>query len=303
MRLQLTAMQDGYYLSTRTLLRLLIVFILGLGAALWLGYKLCFHNIGQQEGSLVGEWQHYLQSDTHKLKELQHYTEQHLQVLTQQMGKIEANLMRINALGEKLVEHAHLDSQEFNFNQEVGMGGPILAENEKGSLSTTLKELDSLLDKRYAQLTALHQALQIRLGQHELSFSGLGKPVNSGWVSSFFGRRHDPFTGNKAWHSGVDIVAKEGAEIKALASGVISFAAEKGGYGNLVEINHGNGLATRYGHNKQILVQPGELVRKGQTIALLGSSGRSTGPHVHIEVHKDGQPVDPGIYFSDLRKS
>jgi murein DD-endopeptidase MepM/ murein hydrolase activator NlpD len=212
--------------------------------------------------------------------------------IAQQMGRIEANLIRINALCEHLVTVGKLDPQEFNFTQEPPMGGPA-----------NIQEVESLLDKRFAQLTAVHYALLSKLGQHELSFTGAGKAVANGWISSFFGTRYDPFTGRRAWHSGVDIVAKEGSKIKALAGGIVSFAGEKGGYGRLVEIDHGQGIATRYGHSKALLVKEGELVRKGQAIALLGSSGRSTGPHLHLEVHKDGTAVDPGHYFPDLRKN
>lgn len=270
--------------------------------ALVLGYHFAFWNANRSNGLLEGEWNEYIQSDRHRVKDLEFQTEQHLQILTQHVGRIEANLMRINALGERLVESARLDPQEFNFNQEVAIGGPLGKDLPNDTLLTTLKELDAVLERRYAQLFALNQAVQAGLGQRELSFSGEGKSAAKGWISSFFGHRHDPFTGRKAFHSGVDIVGKEGSEIKALASGIVSFANVKGGYGRLVEIKHSNGLSTRYGHTKEILVKPGQLVRKGDTIALLGSSGRSTGPHLHLEVHKEGKAVDPGQYFPDLKR-
>lgn len=231
--------------------------------------------------------------------------EQQLHMLARHIGRIEANLMRINALGERLVESAQLDPGEFNFKQEVGLGGLFSAEMTPDDLLFNLKGLDALLDKRYIQLTALHQALHTHFGQQERSFSNSnGKlAVVNGWISSFFGSRYDPFTGRKAWHAGVDIAGKEGAEIKALAGGIVSFANIKGNYGRTVEINHGNGLITRYAHSKALLVTPGQLVRKGETIALLGSSGRSTGPHLHLEVHQNGTAVDPGLHFPDLRRS
>lgn len=270
--------------------------------ALIIGYRFAFWHLNRSHDVLEGEWNAYLQTDRHKVKDIQLQAEQHIQVLTQHVGRIEANLMRINALGERLVQSARLDPQEFNFSYEVGIGGPTEREFSNDSLLTTLKELDAVLERRYAQLSALNQAVQLRQGQHELGFSGEGRAVAKGWISSFFGHRHDPFTGRKAWHSGVDIVGKEGSEIKALASGIVSYANVKGGYGRLVEIKHANGLSTRYGHTKEILVKPGQLVRKGDTIALLGSSGRSTGPHLHLEVHKEGKAVDPGQYFPDLKR-
>lgn len=270
--------------------------------AMVLGYHYAFWSTSRSSGLLEGEWNEYLQSDRHRVKDLEFQTEQHLQALTQHVGRIEANLMRINALGERLVQFARLDPQEFNFSQEVAIGGPADQAIVNDTLLTTLKELDAVLERRYAQLFALNQAVQAGLGQRELSFSGEGRAVAKGWISSFFGHRHDPFTGRKAFHSGVDIVGKEGSEIKALASGIVSYANVKGGYGRLVEIKHADGLSTRYGHTKEILVKPGQLVRKGDIIALLGSSGRSTGPHLHLEVHKEGKPVDPGQYFPDLKR-
>ncbi len=224
--------------------------------------------------------------------------ESELAVLTECIGRMEANLIRINALGQRLVEIAGLSPEEFNFSNEIPMGGA-----EEEDLQRTVKILDEVLTKKLGQVTALYQAIQTLKGHHELQLFGQGKTAASqGWISSFYGHRHDPFTGRKAWHAGVDIVGKEGAKVQALAGGVVSFAATKGGYGNLVEIQHANGLSTRYGHNKALLVQPGELVKKGQTIALLGSSGRSTGPHLHLEVHRYGEAVDPGEYFPDLKR-
>lgn len=286
--------------------KLALILFLGLFATLafgiWAGYSLSAWRLTQKLGPLVGQCQHYLQEDRDAFRDLELQTEQYLQVLTQYLGRIEANLLRINALGQKLVEHAQLDPQEFNFHHDSGIGSVSSHENSKDAIST-IRALDAELSMRYTQLNALHQSLQSQLSQHELSLSGKGKSVAKGSVSSFFGSRPDPFTGRKAWHAGVDIMGKEGGEVKALAGGVVNFADEKGGYGRLIEINHGNGLATRYGHNKELLVHPGQLVKKGQTIALLGSSGHSTGPHVHVEVHKNGEAVDPGHYFSDLKKN
>jgi len=215
--------------------------------------------------------------------------------VAKQMGRIEANLIRLNALGERLVTVGKLDPNEFNFDKEPGVGDGLL----------NLTEFEVLLDKRLSQLTMIHQLLLQQKGQYARSFSGVsgaGRAVVNGWISSFFGMRYDPFTGQRAWHSGVDIAGKEGTPIKALASGVVSFSGKKGGYGRLVEITHGEGIVTRYGHGKALLVKQGELVHKGQAIATLGSSGRSTGPHLHLEVHKDGVAVDPGRYFPDLRR-
>ncbi len=126
--------------------------------------------------------------------------------------------------------------------------------------------------------------------------------VEGGFISSLFGFRVDPFSGKKRMHSGIDVSAKEGTDIKAIEGGEVVFAGSKGLYGKLLEIRHPNGLVTRYGHTKELLVQVGEWVRKGQTVALLGKTGKATGPHVHFEVRQDGLPVDPFLIFPELKK-
>jgi murein DD-endopeptidase MepM/ murein hydrolase activator NlpD len=287
--------------SIRLILGFSTLLAFGIIIGVWGGYRLAQRDWQKNQDIISQEWQQYLANDHYQLKDIQLQTEQQLELMSQHLGRIEANIVRLNALGERLVTVAKLDKDEFNFNQdEVSLA--LKRHKGKASIAMTLKELDMVLDKRYAQMNTIHLALLTRIGQSELSFSGAGKPVAKGWISSFFGHRSDPISGHSAWHKGVDIVSHEGDEIRALAGGVVSFADVKGAYGQMVEINHGNGLATRYGHNKELLVRPGQLVKKGQTIALLGSTGRSTGPHVHLEVHKNGEAVDPGQFFPDLKR-
>jgi len=119
----------------------------------------------------------------------------------------------------------------------------------------------------------------------------------SGWLSSNYGNRLDPFTGKRAWHNGVDFAGREGSDIVAVASGVVSWSGERYGYGKMVEVAHGEGVTTRYAHNLENTVKVGDMVRRGEVIALMGNSGRSTGPHVHFEVFKNGRPVDPASYL------
>lgn len=286
-------LKASFQISYQTAIFSLLGMVLVVLSSLWGGYQLACSKIAKYP----------MPSPIVEQQSIEPLSDEHLQVLTQHIGRIEANLMRINALGERLVLSAHLDPQEFDFSHDVPVGGTFMRENTHEELLTTVHQLSAMLDKRYAQLMTLHQTLQLHWGQRELCFSGVGKAVTNGWISSFFGPRYDPFTGRKAWHAGVDIVGKEGSEIKALAAGVVSFANTKGGYGHFIEIKHSNGLTTRYGHNKELLVRAGQVVRKGQTIALLGSSGRSTGPHLHLEVHKNGQAVDPGDYFPDFKRN
>ena len=123
-----------------------------------------------------------------------------------------------------------------------------------------------------------------------------GRPITKGWLSSYFGLRKDPFNGRPSMHKGIDFAGKEDGEIIATASGVVSWADDRYGYGLLIEINHGDGLKTRYGHNKQLLVKVGDVVGKGQIIARMGSTGRSTGPHVHYEILRNNRQIDPKKY-------
>ena len=128
-----------------------------------------------------------------------------------------------------------------------------------------------------------------------------GRPVQDGWISSYFGRRADPFTGYSAVHKGLDFAGPEGTKVSTVAAGLVTFAGERSGFGQMVEINHGNGLATRYCHNEKVLVKQGDMVRKGQEVALMGSTGRSTGPHLHFEVLKNGAQVDPLRFIGEDR--
>jgi len=120
-----------------------------------------------------------------------------------------------------------------------------------------------------------------------------GRPVAGGFISSYFGEREDPFSGEEAYHKGVDFAGTAGANVMAVAAGVVTWAGNRTGYGNLVEINHGDGYITRYAHNQRTLVSVGQTVKRGDPIALMGSTGRSTGPHVHFEVVRNGRQVDP----------
>ena len=160
---------------------------------------------------------------------------------------------------------------------------------------SSLDELDKQLEHRSLQLGVLESMLMNQELQDEVHPQG--RPVKRGWVSSYFGYRTDPFNGRIAHHDGIDIAGKEGTEVISVAAGVVTWAGKRYGYGSLVEVNHGNGYVTRYAHNKDITVKVGDTVRKGQALATMGSTGRSTGPHVHFEVIKHGRTVDPMQYI------
>jgi murein DD-endopeptidase MepM/ murein hydrolase activator NlpD len=156
-------------------------------------------------------------------------------------------------------------------------------------------DLSQQIGDRKQQLETLEALLANRKLQNDVFLAG--RPIKKGWMSSRYGRRTDPFTGGADWHSGVDFAAKENSDVIAVAAGVVTWADDRYQYGMMVEINHGNGFTTRYGHCKALSVKPGDIIKKGQVIGTVGSTGRSTGPHVHFEVHKNGRVVDPAAYI------
>jgi murein DD-endopeptidase MepM/ murein hydrolase activator NlpD len=224
-----------------------------------------------------------------------------LDALTLRIGQMQAQMLRLDVLAERLVQQTDLDAGEFDFDGLPSVGGPGDA---SGLASTGLPDFLGLLDEmdltvqdREYKLTALEQLLTARSLHARVIPSG--EVVERGLLSSKFGKRIDPFTGKLGLHKGIDIAGKEGADVMAVGDGVVTRSGEHTGYGNLVEINHGNGYVTRYGHNQELLVAVSDTVRKGQAIALIGSTGRSTGPHVHIEVVHNGKQVNPSRYLNN----
>ncbi|MCK4703835.1 MAG: peptidoglycan DD-metalloendopeptidase family protein [Gammaproteobacteria bacterium] len=215
-----------------------------------------------------------------------------LDALAARLGLMQAHVTRLDALGERLVRISKLDSKEFNFTHNPALGGPHESESSISvEFENVLGDLSDQLDSREQQLSILEDVLMTKQVKNETRPSG--RPIIKGWTSSYFGMRTDPFSGKLSMHKGVDFAGRDGSEIIAVSAGVITWASSRYGYGNLVEINHGNGYITRYGHNATILVKVGDAVENGQTISLMGSTGRSTGPHVHFEVLLNGRQVDP----------
>jgi len=220
-----------------------------------------------------------------------------LDALAARLGKMQANVIRLNALGQRLVNVAKLDSKEFNFKKAPSYGGPADAENVANiDFDNVIANLDKQLVSREEQLGVLEEVIMNR--QLKRESKPRGRPITKGWTSSYYGKRTDPFTGKLAMHKGMDFAGKEGSNIIAVASGVVTWAGERYGYGNLIEINHGNGYTTRYGHNAELLVDVGDSVEKGQTISHMGSTGRSTGPHVHFEVLKNDRQINPAKFVA-----
>ena len=219
-----------------------------------------------------------------------------LNALALRLGQMNANVIRLNALGRRLTDMAGIEAGEFDFDSEPAIGGleppaDALADADLPGLLTDLDLLSEQLVQREQQLDVLQSVMLNRKLNERMRPSG--RPVKSGWLSSYFGNRTDPMNGKAAWHRGIDFAGKPGTEIVAAADGVVSWSRERFGYGNMVEINHGNGYSTRYAHNQENLVKLGETVQAGQAIALMGSTGRSTGTHLHFEVWHKGSPVNP----------
>ena len=235
------------------------------------------------------------------IERAQQVANEQVKSLASRVGRIQARITRLDALGKRLTEVASLRRGEFDFDAAPALGGPESGPATAGRFTVApiedvLGDLELAIRDRQRQLGALEAVIRSRRLASLLLPSGL--PVESGYISSGFGSRVDPFTGFEGPHEGIDLAAPPGTPILAAAGGIVSYADEGGSYGMLVEITHGGGYVTRYAHNASILVQPGETVRRGDTIALLGSTGRSTGPHLHFEVLRDGNPVDPLQYLA-----
>lgn len=209
------------------------------------------------------------------------------------LGQLQAESIRLAALTEKLAEIAGVDTSEFSLNSPPALGG-ISENGEFLSPELFTKEMSLLnqqFDQQHQQLISLQDLFITR--DSITSAIPQGRPVEGGFLSSAYGYRIDPFSGKKTFHSGIDFAAKEGSSVIAVADGLVSYTGKRSGYGQIIELDHGNGYVTRYGHNKKILVQTGDKIIKGVTIALVGSTGRSTGPHVHFEVLREGKKINP----------
>jgi murein DD-endopeptidase MepM/ murein hydrolase activator NlpD len=266
-----------------------------LGIAFVLGLEL-----GQRSGKAFSRgdathWAQVVQTQQAEIADMKRALQERIDALSMRMGQVNGRMIRLDALGKRLAEMANLDSREFNFDAAPATGGP--EEGEGGAaaqipdLTDMIDSLEERVDLRDAQLTALENVLIARQLREQIHPEG--RPVRQGFISSYFGSRQDPFTGHGAFHKGLDFASQAGADVVAVAAGIVTWSGERSGYGNLVEINHGNGYVTRYGHNSRVLVSVGDTVQRGDAIASVGSTGRSTGPHVHFEVLRQGRQVDP----------
>jgi murein DD-endopeptidase MepM/ murein hydrolase activator NlpD len=253
----------------------------------------------------VAELTNELQQQRNNIDTIRHESEDTLDALAIRIAQMNARIIRLDALGRRLTGMADLEDGEFDFDSMPAVGGPEEPVATGSNIAVpevvdAMRLLDYQLDNREAQLGVLeavlmHQNLNDRVYPQ-------GRPVGSGWISSYFGKRTDPFTGKLANHTGIDFAGKLGAEVVVVADGVVTWSADRYGYGIMVEVNHGNGYSTRYAHNSENLVKVGDEVKKGQTVALMGETGRATGPNLHFEVVKNGRRVNPVNFIRESTK-
>lgn len=291
--LRLTSKRALLAISAVTLVICTITFTAGVWAASELG-------LSAPSRAQAAAWRAELESAQAVVATTRRVLEQSVDALALRIGQMNAHVLRLDALGERLTSMAGLDDGEFDFSLEPSLGGPEEppADSEFNRLTGVIAALDVLdeqLADRNRQLSVLEDFLLNRKLLNEIRPEG--RPVTAGYISSRYGNRTDPFTGRRAFHKGIDFAGREGTEVVAVASGVVIWSGERSGYGQLVELNHGNGYVTRYAHNADNLVAVGDTVKRGQVIARMGDTGRATGPNLHFEVLLNGKTVDPLTYI------
>jgi murein DD-endopeptidase MepM/ murein hydrolase activator NlpD len=278
-----------------------IVISAGFGGGYWYSAKTGSGVSTNELSDLTG----VLQEQRDTIAEIRQGNEDTLDALAIRIAQMNARMIRLDALGRRLTEMADIDDGEFDFNSDPALGGPEEPMAAGSNVAVpevvdAMRSLGSQLDDREAQLGVLESILMNQNLKERVYPAG--RPVGSGWISSYFGKRTDPFTGKPANHTGVDFAGKKGAEIIAVADGVVTWSAKRYGYGIMVEINHGSGYSTRYAHNSENFVSVGDEVKKGQVVDLMGETGRATGPNLHFEVLHNGNRVNPVNFVRESSK-
>jgi murein DD-endopeptidase MepM/ murein hydrolase activator NlpD len=238
------------------------------------------------------------------LADVRQSSQRDLNALALRLGELKAEATRLNALGERLTVAGRLEEGEFDFSTPPAVGGPQTLSELSGidpdSFLKSLGDLERQFAHQSEQLSVIEQFL---LGRDvERSLMPSGWPVDQGYISSHYGYRTDPFSGGRDLHLGIDFNGDRGDPVYAVADGVVSFSGMHFGYGNMVEIDHGNGYKTRYAHHNRNLVEVGAVLKAGQQIGEMGSTGRSTGVHLHFEVWHNERPVNPLTFVKTVRE-
>ncbi len=229
----------------------------------------------------------------------QDYLRENLNALAAKLGQMQAQLLRLDTLGERLAKTAGFKPQEFMFEQAPGRGGATSAlptyDLSLGDLSRQVDALTRQMDDRTEKLGILDSLMLADSAKRKLLPSVL--PIEGGWYTSNFGWRIDPFSGTRSFHEGMDFMAETGTPILAAAGGVVIYSDFHPQYGNMIEIDHGNELVTRYAHASKRRVKTGDVVLSGTAIGEVGNTGRSTGAHLHFEVRQRGAPLNPARFL------
>jgi murein DD-endopeptidase MepM/ murein hydrolase activator NlpD len=243
-----------------------------------------------------------LDDQRQEARRTQEVVQGHLNAMAVKLGELQAQLLQLDGLGERLAQMAGLKPKDLPPPSEPGKaparGGPaptLSRDLSVDEFSALLGQLSRQVEERSDQLGVL-EALLVSSSVNKKFLPSLA-PVDGGWLSSSFGWRIDPFTGQKSFHEGLDFPTETGTPIVAAASGKVIFADVHPQYGKMIEIDHGNGLVTRYAHCSMLLVKEGDLVVRGQKVAAVGSTGRATGPHLHFEVRLNGAPQNPARFL------
>ncbi|MCA0197927.1 MAG: peptidoglycan DD-metalloendopeptidase family protein [Proteobacteria bacterium] len=266
--------------------------VLALGVLFGTGVGVAIGMLGAQHNAAR------LAEQQRELEQVKQQSQQEINALAARLGELQAQANRLNALGERLTEAGQLEDGEFDFQGTPGQGGTEAAgDMPLEELLTGLDEIQAQFDASGRQLGVMESLLFDR--QLQNNALPVRSPVRRSYVTSGFGYRADPFGRGRALHKGIDFDANVGDPVMAVADGVVSFAGTQSGYGSTIEVDHGNGYMTRYAHNSRLTVKAGDLVRAGQQVARAGSSGRSTGAHVHFEVWENGRVVNPRTFLAD----
>ncbi|MGZ8994417.1 MAG: M23 family metallopeptidase [Burkholderiaceae bacterium] len=217
--------------------------------------------------------------------------------LARKLGEVQAQLLRLDAMGERVGKAAGIRPEEFRFSQLPGRGGALQSDGPMtlGELDVALKQLSASVEQRADYMSVIEA--ELRAQQVRQALLPHSKPVSDGFIGSGFGWRSDPFSGDMSHHSGIDFAAPSGTPIHAAAGGVVVVAEYHPVWGNFVEVDHGNTMLTRYAHASRLNVAVGDIVKRGQKLAEVGSTGRSTGSHLHFEVHHQGVAQNPAKFL------
>lgn len=277
---------------------------LGIAAFLLVSYHQPWKDRGvdpQLAQKKIHQEQLRLARESEAVLEVRQQVQRELTAMSMKMGELQGQLMRLEAFGQRLAEVAEIDEGEFFFGQPLPVGGPETNINEWPVVNehNLLSDLDQMLEQLADRQKQLRLLESVMVNHHidEARFIA-GRPVNSGWLSSQYGIRRDPFNGNPTMHRGIDYAAPEGTPVMVTGAGIVTFAGRRAAYGNLVEVDHGGGLRTRYAHLKNYAVEVGDVVTRGQKIGQVGQTGRATGPHVHYEVLQNGRHLNPAEYVT-----